>query len=365
MDLEQEFNLTGLGACFLPREFANFTGPLGPVEVVDAVAQPRTVLALLVAGKTVVFSGNYARVDGIYRYCARNEKQLAPAGRPGPASDKRRHIAQITSARRMRLHHLLIPARADALVGIEDAPDTPGLQQWLHNPTGERLFLLPVRRLQRILTDMRRASEGLAVPGLDTAITILPHVYVPADMSVPAMLNDFARLITGRRVLDMGTGTGVLALLAARLGAASVVATDSNPRAVENARINTERLRMNSLVKVVGPADLFTGLAGEKFDVIIFNAPWAEGVPKSLYDTAIYDPGHGVLKSFMKSAPGHLSPGGVILLQYSDVSESRGDKAMEYLRAVLAESGLGVVSDRSIRRRERRGERGVPVDARR
>lgn len=348
-----EFSLPELGACFLPREFALFSGPLEVLEAVSAAEQPRTVLARLAAGKSVVLSGDYARVDGIYRYCARNEKQLAGDGRPIHGTDRRRHISEITKARRMRLHHLLVAARGDCLIGIDHAPDTTGLQQWLEEPTQDGLFLMPVRRLQRILTDMRRAREGLAVPGLAVPITILPHVYVPADMSVPEMLGDFAQLITGRRILDMGTGTGVLALLAAHLGAKEVVATDSNPQAVSNARINADRLGMNDRIRVCGPADLFAGLIGESFDVIMFNAPWAEGTPASLYDTAIYDPGHAVLERFMGSAPAHLAPDGAILLQYSDVSDSRGDNSLGHLAGVLERNRLSIASNRSIHRRSR------------
>ncbi|MBT7098262.1 methyltransferase domain-containing protein, partial [Candidatus Poribacteria bacterium] len=83
---------------------------------------------------------------------------------------------------------------------------------------------------------MERARQGVAVDAIGDSLTIRPHVYVPTDQSVPAMYTDYAHLIQGSDVLDVGTGTGVLAILAAKLGARSVVATDVSADAVENAR---------------------------------------------------------------------------------------------------------------------------------
>jgi ribosomal protein L11 methyltransferase len=49
--------------------------------------------------------------------------------------------------------------------------------------------------------------------------------------------------LAGRRVIDIGTGSGVLAIAADRLGASSVVAIDNDPDALRNARENIERNR--------------------------------------------------------------------------------------------------------------------------
>ncbi len=64
--------------------------------------------------------------------------------------------------------------------------------------------------------------------------------------------------LKGTRVLDLGCGTGILAIAAARMGAAMVVAVDIDPRAVEvtrrNAQTNTVEIdvRLGSIDAVPG-----------------------------------------------------------------------------------------------------------------
>jgi ribosomal protein L11 methyltransferase len=73
--------------------------------------------------------------------------------------------------------------------------------------------------------------------------------------------------VTGRRVVDVGTGSGVLAIAAWRLGASSIVAMDNDPDAIQNARENVERNGAHGDVEVIqadledcstAPADIVT-----------------------------------------------------------------------------------------------------------
>ena len=75
------------------------------------------------------------------------------------------------------------------------------------------------------------------------------------------------RNLSGLRVIDVGTGSGVLAITAARLGAASVAAIDNDPDAIENARENIAANRVDAVVEAhiddlttttLEPADLVT-----------------------------------------------------------------------------------------------------------
>ena len=69
-------------------------------------------------------------------------------------------------------------------------------------------------------------------------------------------------------VLDMGTGTGVLAFVAERLGAKHVVAVDIEDWSVENTMENAERNDCKSIEAICGDVDV---LAGRTFGLILAN----------------------------------------------------------------------------------------------
>lgn len=55
-------------------------------------------------------------------------------------------------------------------------------------------------------------------------------------------------LVDGARVLDVGSGSGILSVAAARLGAGSVLGVDTDPMAVEATRANARRNRLGSMI---------------------------------------------------------------------------------------------------------------------
>ena len=86
-------------------------------------------------------------------------------------------------------------------------------------------------------------------------------------------------------VLDLGTGTGVLAIAAALSGAGKVVACDINPAAIESARRNVEDHRLSDIVSV-RQGDMFAPVQGERFDLVLCNPPYFRGEPKSMAERA-------------------------------------------------------------------------------
>jgi release factor glutamine methyltransferase len=124
----------------------------------------------------------------------------------------------------------------------------------------------------------------------------------------------------GAAVLDVCTGSGALAVAAALSGAGAVTAIDVSRRAVLSARLNA---RLNGARVRARRGDLFAPVAGERFDVIVSNPPYLptedDELPRSgparAWDAG--RDGRALLDRICDAAPGHLRPGGALLLVHS------------------------------------------------
>jgi release factor glutamine methyltransferase len=144
----------------------------------------------------------------------------------------------------------------------------------------------------------------------------LEHVADLAILVIPGVANP--KLLRTATVLDMGTGSGVCALTAARR-ARRVVAVDVSPAAVRCARINVLLNRLEERVDV-REGDLFAPLAGERFDLVLFNPPFLVGVPKDHRDAAwrSVDAAH----RFSAGLEDHLAPRGEALVLLSSFGDA-------------------------------------------
>ncbi|MFQ5810536.1 MAG: methyltransferase [Armatimonadota bacterium] len=345
-------NVPELGDVMVLREFAPLVRGASSIVVMDAAGSPGEVFDAVAGGAIVVLTGPWRYLGGIMRYLQRREKEVVDRREFASIENRFARSQAHRAALRAAVARVMVVVDGAGIWRVTEHPDIAGLTDWLEPqepPLTESPFLLPLRRLQRTLTDIRRAEEGIHIGALDARLTVLPFVYVPQDDSVVDLLAEGLGDVEGARVLDMGTGTGVLAFVAARAGA-RVVATDNSPHAVENARRNVQRLGLGDRVEVRGPADLFDGVAGERFDLVIFNAPWVYGRPETLYDAAIYDEGFRVITGFMERVGDHLTEGGRVLLLYSNISELTGHASLTRVRELAAERGLDIVSERYVTR---------------
>ncbi len=126
--------------------------------------------------------------------------------------------------------------------------------------------------------------------------------------------------VRGASVLEIGTGTGLIALVCRKLGAARVVATDINPAAVACGRYNADRLGLDEVefrqVESDQPGAFAVVDPRERFDLIISNPPWEDAPVEEVAAHAFYDPDFALLDSLLADAGKHLQPDGYLLLAY-------------------------------------------------
>jgi release factor glutamine methyltransferase len=138
-------------------------------------------------------------------------------------------------------------------------------------------------------------------------------VYEAAEDSF-LILNHIKQYAQGKSVLDMGTGSGVLAE-EALLFASAVAAVDISADAVKTAKARLEGAR-------VIQSNLFSKIKGG-FDLILFNAPYLPDDEYGNRETDGGKHGHEVIERFLVDAKKHLNPKGVILLVFSSLTNKR------------------------------------------
>jgi release factor glutamine methyltransferase len=148
------------------------------------------------------------------------------------------------------------------------------------------------------------------------------NVYEPAEDSF--LLAENLDVKEGERVLDMGTGCGILGIIAAKK-ASIVVALDVNPYAVRCAKENAQRNNIRCKMAFI-QGDLFTPLSEKaKFDVILFNAPYLpadDGEATSWIGRAWAGgaTGREIIDRFIPEASKHLKPTGRVLFMQSTLA---------------------------------------------
>jgi len=132
-------------------------------------------------------------------------------------------------------------------------------------------------------------------------------------------------------VLDMGTGSGVQAILAAP-NARRVLAVDVNPEAVRCARINAARNGVADRIEI-RRSDLFADVSG-RFDLILFDPPFRWTAPRDIWERASADQGYATLQAFLRDSKQHLKKTGRIIVHFG----TSGDLA--YLKHLIRRNGF-------------------------
>lgn len=141
---------------------------------------------------------------------------------------------------------------------------------------------------------------------------------VPKDVYKPAedtfLLADNLEVETGEKILELGTGCGLLSIIAAKRGA-KVTSTDINPKAVKCAKENAESEGVLEKIDF-RRGNLFEPIKNGNFDLIIFNPPYLP-VPESesleektqqAWDGGL--DGRKIIDKFLEGVENHLKPRG-------------------------------------------------------
>ena len=227
---------------------------------------------------------------------------------------------------------------------ICEASATPAVRQpfavssYLQQAFAPRLALARLRLtvLPRLCALLRKerpidlsdylAQEELAaqdIPELTRSLTVSDHVFSPNDSST-RMFREFIQRhpdwFMGKRVLELGTGTGILAFLLAQSGARSVVAVDVAEAAVDVAKRNLASFDLAFQQKIlISRSNLYerlpelTGQSHPKSDVVEFNHPIRQGglnahIPQTISINA--GKGFEVLHAAIKGLPNFLEENG-------------------------------------------------------
>jgi len=178
-----------------------------------------------------------------------------------------------------------------------------------------------VRQIYRIYRRMGAHAEPYEIKCNGLSLTVLPGVYAPLFFSDSEWFTAQLPSIVGQKsLLEIGTGTGIVSVACAMNGA-RVVATDINPLAVENARINSiaHKLRMPILY-----GDVYQAIEHhQRFDFIFWAHPfnnWPRPVRNMLLRSGM-DYKYSGLKSFILGAKQHLTRTGKLLLGTGDSAD--------------------------------------------
>jgi ribosomal protein L3 glutamine methyltransferase len=149
--------------------------------------------------------------------------------------------------------------------------------------------------------------------------------------------------VAPKRILDLCTGSGCLAILAARaFPRAHVDATDLSASALAVAKKNVSRYRLARRVTLI-ESDLFAALSGRRYDLIVANPPYVTRASmRALPQEYRYEPGIALaggsdglqlVSRIIAAAPAHLRAGGLLVCE---VGDGRQATARAYPRLPLA-----------------------------
>jgi methylase of polypeptide subunit release factors len=210
-------------------------------------------------------------------------------------------------------------------LGLEKAPPGPM----------RRLFRSTVHFLSHRFILNRQCTRIVRAAGF--RLTVRATVFHPKLFLTSEFFAKFIGTLdlSGKCVADVGTGTGILALAAARSGSTDVLAIDINPDAVRAAADNARANGLDGRVTTLCSNLMAAVPPDSKFDVIFSNPPYFPGEPRDIADRAwVAGPGYRDILSLFEQARQRLKPTGQMYVLLSS------DSDLQFLGGLIARAGF-------------------------
>ena len=245
---------------------------------------------------------------------------------------------QVQSQRSRLLSRLLLELDAGYVSQLRRAPDVSAACTAAFGELNESC-LLSFRDLQGALGAAGWRVKGVAIENL--GLSIFPHygVFAPTRHEYVQLLLDAPLPAVYDVAFDIGTGTGLLAIILAQRGVKQVIGTDLNPRALACASDNLTRLDLPAVQ--LQQADLYPTDA-PLANLLVCNPPWLPAKPTSPLEFAVYDANSTMLRGFLQGAKHHLAEQGEVWLILSDLAEHLQLRSRDELLGWFANAGLEV-----------------------
>ncbi|PWK13582.1 methylase of polypeptide subunit release factors [Psychrobacter immobilis] len=249
---------------------------------------------------------------------------------------------QLQAQRSRILSRLLLELDASYVSQLRRAPDVSAACIAAFGPLDKAMdesCVLSFRDLQGALGAAGWREKGVPIDSL--GLSIFPHygVFAPTRHEYVQLLLDAPLPATYDVAYDIGTGTGLLAIILAQRGVPQVIATDLNPRALACANENFTRLELPAVQ--LQQADLYPTDA-PLANLIVCNPPWLPAKPSSSLEYAVYDAKSAMLRGVLQGAKQHLAEQGELWLIMSDLAEHLQLRTRDELLGLFADAGLAV-----------------------
>ncbi|MQA38459.1 methyltransferase [Rugamonas aquatica] len=176
-------------------------------------------------------------------------------------------------------------------------------------------------------------EDGKTFRYLGKEFLVFPNTFWPYTDSQPLVRS--LRVPAGGSVLDVGTGSGVIAVFACYAGAARVLAVDINPAALKSAQHNAAAHGFGETMEVRYSC-LFDGIGNEQFDVITANLPFRNKDAPDVVARSQWDTDFRTNTQFFEQADKYLKPDGRIYFAHSNFG------AVKEVRKLAKDNGFGM-----------------------